>query len=101
MIPDVIKELKEKDLVKMDEGALCMFLPPKNKKQKRVPLMLVKSDGGFNYDTTDMAAAKLRLMDWKADRVIYITDLGQESHFLAIFKGAEMAGWHTPPKTRM
>ena len=38
--------------------------------------MLVKSDGGYNYDTTDMAAARLRLVDWKADRLVYITDLG-------------------------
>lgn len=38
--------------------------------------MLVKSDGGYNYDTTDMAAARLRLVKWKANRCIYITDLG-------------------------
>lgn len=38
--------------------------------------MLVKSDGGFNYDTTDMAAARVRLIDWKADRIVYLTDLG-------------------------
>ena len=56
MIPDVIQELKDKKLVKMDQGALCMFI-----KKKKVPLMLVKSDGGYNYDTTDMAAAKYRL----------------------------------------
>lgn len=38
--------------------------------------MLVKTDGGFNYDTTDMAAAKIRLIEWKADRVVYCTDAG-------------------------
>ena len=101
MIPDVIEELKKKDLVKMDDGALCMFLPPKKKNKERIPLMLIKSDGGYNYDTTDMAAARYRLMNLKADRCIYITDLGQENHFDNIFKGAELAGWHTPPKTQM
>ena len=40
----------------MDDGALCMFI-----KKKKNPLMLIKSDGGYNYDTTDMAAAKFRL----------------------------------------
>lgn len=38
--------------------------------------MVVKSDGGYNYDTTDMAAVRYRLIELKADRVIYITDLG-------------------------
>ena len=56
MIPDMIDELKQKKLVKMDDGALCMFI-----KKKKNPLMLIKSDGGYNYDTTDMAAAKFRL----------------------------------------
>ena len=42
-----------------------------------VPLMLVKSDGGYGYDTTDMAAARFRLIEWKAQRLIYVTDIGQ------------------------
>lgn len=45
-------------------------------KGHKVPLMLVKSDGGYNYDTTDIAAAWVRLVDWKCDWVIYITDVG-------------------------
>ena len=45
------------------------------------PLMLQKSDGGYNYDTTDMAAAWYRLIDQKCNRVIYLTDSGQSSHF--------------------
>ena len=57
-------------------------------KKKKVPLMLIKSDGGYNYDTTDMAAARFRLIDWKADRVIYLTDVGQKPHFDLIFAGA-------------
>ncbi len=43
--------------------------------------MLVKSDGGYNYDTTDMAAARHRLLDEGARRCIYITDSGQAEHF--------------------
>ncbi|PHJ14800.1 arginyl-trna synthetase family protein, partial [Cystoisospora suis] len=42
-----------------------------------------------------------RLIDRKGDWLIYITDMGQESHFLKIFAAAEMAGWHKPPKTRL
>lgn len=70
-IPGVLKELDEKKLTKMDQGALCMYV-----KSHKVPLMLVKSDGGYNYDTTDMACAWVRLTQWKGDRLIYVTDVG-------------------------
>ena len=96
MIPPIIKELEERGIVVVDQGAKCIFIPG-----KKLPLMVVKSDGGFNYDSTDLAAAKYRLLELKADRVIYITDSGQEPHFNLIIEGAKLIGWHQPPKTRM
>jgi arginyl-tRNA synthetase len=64
-------------------------------KKQPLPLIVVKKDGGFNYDTTDLAAVRHRLVELKADRVIYITDLGQQQHFHLVFAGAELAGWKT------
>lgn len=55
--------------------------------------MVVKSDGGYNYDTTDMAAIKYRLLTLKASRVVVITDLGQREHFEMIYAAARKAGW--------
>ncbi len=98
-IPAVIEELKEKNLVVMDDGALCLFTKAKKKQEK--PLMVIKSDGGYCYDTTDIAAAKYRLCHLKADRVVVLTDVGQKSHFDDIFKAAEMAGWHKKGVTSM
>merc|ERR1719201_2463129 len=63
--------------------------------------MVVKSDGGFGYDSTDMAAIYHRLFVMRADWVVYITDLGQETHFHMIFDAAEQAGWHRPAVTRV
>ncbi len=60
-----------------------------------IPLMVVKSDGGFGYDTTDLAAVRYRLLDLKGDRLIYITDSGQLPHFQMIFEAAKKAGWLT------
>lgn len=54
-----------------NDGAICVFVP-----KEKVPLMIQKSDGGFNYDTTDMAALKYRVNEVKADRIIYVTDKG-------------------------
>lgn len=42
-----------------------------------IPLTIVKSDGGFTYDTSDFAALKQRIEEEKADRILYITDAGQ------------------------
>jgi arginyl-tRNA synthetase len=96
MLPDLNKEMEDRGFAKMSEGALCMFIP-----KKKVPLMLRKSDGGFNYDTTDMAAAKYRLTQLKAKRLVYLTDVGQFPHFELIFAGAQIAGWHQPGETKM
>lgn len=90
LIPGVLKELEEKKLTKIDQGATCLYV-----KKYKNPLMLVKSDGGFNYDSTDMAAAWFRLIQWKANRVIYLTDVGQSLHFDTLFEACKLAGWHT------
>lgn len=58
-------------MVKEDEGAKCIFL-----KGFKNPLIVVKKDGGFNYDSTDMAAVRYRIFELKAERIVYITDLG-------------------------
>ena len=64
-----------------------------------LPLMVQKSDGGYNYDTTDMAAIRHRILEEKADRIIYVTDAGQSQHFQMIFKAAEKAGYLDPKKS--
>ena len=56
----------------MDEGRKVMFV-----EGQKVPLTLVKSDGGFTYDTSDMAAIRHRLLVEKGDWLIYVVDLGQ------------------------
>ncbi len=96
MIPGVIKELEDKGLIKVDDGAKCIFVEGFPE-----PVIAVKSDGGYNYDSTDLAAVRYRLLDLKADRSIYITDSGQEGHFFKIFKVAQLAGWFDPKKQRL
>jgi len=88
-IPPVIRELEEMGKIRIEKGgAKCVFI-----KGFKVPLMLQKSDGGFGYDSTDMAAVKYRLNELKADKIIYITDFSQGDHFKMIFNAAEEVGW--------
>lgn len=58
-----------------------------------IPLMLKKSDGGFSYDSTDLAAMKHRFVLEKKDRVVYVTDVGQYGHFEMVAQAATDAGW--------
>lgn len=59
----------------------------------KVPLMLQKSDGGYGYDSTDMAALKYRLFDLGADRIIIITDYTQADHFKMVYSAGRDIGW--------
>ena len=93
MIPATLQELTNKGMIVQDKGAQCIFV-----KEGSIPLMVVKSDGGYNYDTTDMAAINYRLNTLHCDRLLYCTDVGQEPHFRLIFLAAEKAGWLSAPK---
>jgi len=97
-----VKELEAKGIVTVSDGAKCIFLDGFiGREGEPLPLMIQKSDGGYNYDTTDMAAIKQRIFDEHADRIIYVTDAGQAQHFAMIFKAAEKAGWLDPAQVRV
>ncbi len=99
LLPGIIEDLESKGLVTVSNGAKCVFVEGfKNRDGDPLPLMVQKSDGGYNYDTTDMAAIRHRCEEEKADRIIYITDLGQATHFAMVFKAAQMAGYYDPKK---
>uniref|UniRef100_A0A1J3CAN3 arginine--tRNA ligase n=1 Tax=Noccaea caerulescens TaxID=107243 RepID=A0A1J3CAN3_NOCCA len=87
-IANVIKELDSMGLVEESDGARVIFVQGFS-----IPLMLVKSDGGFSYDTTDTAALWYRLHEEKAEWIVYVTDAGQQEHFDRLFGAARKAGW--------
>ncbi|XWV26945.1 arginyl-tRNA synthetase [Tupanvirus soda lake] len=59
----------------------------------KVPMIIVKSDGGFTYDTSDLAAVKYRIEEEEADLVVYVVDSGQQQHFEVLFKVVSELGW--------
>jgi arginyl-tRNA synthetase len=97
-LQDVVDDLMAAGLLVVDAGAGCVFLQGVSGKDGQpLPLIVQKSDGGFNYATTDLAAIRFRLAPPPAGdgagRVIYVTDAGQSSHFAAVFQVARRAGW--------
>ncbi|NEZ65200.1 arginine--tRNA ligase [Leptolyngbyaceae cyanobacterium CCMR0082] len=94
LLENVAKDLKSLNLLEEDQGAQVVFLEGfTNKDGNPQPLIVQKSDGGFNYATTDLAAIRQRTIDEKAQRVIYITDAGQANHFAQVFQVANRAHW--------
>ena len=66
------------------EGAIAIFFDD-NPQLKEHPALIRKSDGGFNYSTTDLATLAYRLEKWNPDEIIYVTDGRQQLHFQQIF----------------
>ncbi|XP_066471013.1 arginine--tRNA ligase, cytoplasmic [Tiliqua scincoides] len=93
---DIVKEFEEGGFVQVDDGRKIVFVPGCS-----IPLTIVKSDGGFTYDTSDLAAVKQRLVEEKADVIIYVVDNGQSVHFQTVFAAAQMIGWYDPKVTRV
>jgi arginyl-tRNA synthetase len=96
LLAAVVADLEASGLLVSDGGAQCVFLE-ESSAHKLPPVIVQKSDGGFNYATTDLAAIRYRFAAPPAGdgarRVIYVTDAGQASHFAGVFQVARRAGW--------
>ena len=100
MLADVSAELEESGLAVLSDGALCTFPPGFTGRDDRpIPLMLRKSDGGYGYDSTDLAAIRYRLRDLGATRLIYVVGSEQHQHLEMVFETARQAGWLTAEAT--
>jgi arginyl-tRNA synthetase len=94
MLDDTVKELEEKGLVSMSDGALCAFPPGFNGRDgKPFALIVRKSDGGYGYVATDLATLRYSIDVLGGDRLVYVTDARQAPHFLAVFAVCRQAGW--------
>jgi arginyl-tRNA synthetase len=98
MLADTVAELDRLGLLVESEGALCVFPPGFTTREGNpLPLIVRKSDGGFGYDTTDLAAIRYRLRDLGADHILYVVGAPQREHLEMIIETARLAGWLVPP----
>jgi arginyl-tRNA synthetase len=96
MLASVCDELERDGIAVMSNGALCAFPPGfTGRDGDPLPMILRKSDGGYGYDTTDLAAIRYRIRDLKANRLIYVVGAEQSLHFRMLFAVARQAGWLT------
>ncbi|MCI8387334.1 MAG: arginine--tRNA ligase [Clostridiales bacterium] len=86
---DVIKELNEKDMLRVDDGASLVDL----EKYDMPPFLILKKDGSTLYSARDIATAIYRKNTYDFDKSIYVTSAGQSLHFAQLFKVVEMMGY--------
>ena len=88
MLPEVAADLEQRGIAVIDDGALVVFVPG-----QEAPLIVRKSDGGFGYAATDLAAIRYRTTQLDADRIVYVVGMPQSFHFQQVFAVARMAGY--------
>ncbi len=88
MMPLVVEKLLAAGLAKESEGALIVDLS----EEKLGVAIVRKSDGGFNYTTSDLACVESRVADYSPERIIYVTDDRQQLHFRQFFSIAAKLG---------
>ncbi len=70
----LIQELESRGLLESDDGRKILWAPGSD-----IPLIMVKSDGGYTYDTSDLTAIRQRIEEEGAERIVYVVDSGQVS----------------------
>lgn len=87
-LPGVVQRLVEQGIARESEGATVAFLD----NETLPPCIVRKSDGGFNYATTDLATIESRMEAFSPERIIYVTDERQQLHFRQVFAIARRLG---------
>jgi len=93
-LPRVIEDLRNEGLLTESRGAQCVFLEEfKGADGEPLPAIVQKSDGGYLYLTTDLAAVRYRAGELQADRILYIIDARQSLHLRQVFAVARAAAF--------
>jgi arginyl-tRNA synthetase len=93
-LPEVVTELDAEGLLVENDGALCVFPEGfENRNGDPLPLIVRKSDGGYGYPATDLAAVRDRIGRLGATRLVYVVGAEQTLHLRLVFAVAALAGY--------
>ena len=93
-LANVITDLDKAGLLTEDQGAQCVFLDEfKGKDDSIIPMIVQKSDGGYLYATTDLAALRYRHNVLGMTRGLYLVDARQSLHLKQVYSVGKKAGF--------
>jgi len=93
-LPEIADDLLKRGVAVVEGGALCVFPDGfKNRDGAPLPVIVRKSDGGFGYAATDLAALRYRVTELHGDRILYVVGSPQAQHFAMVFAVARLAGY--------
>jgi arginyl-tRNA synthetase len=94
LLDAVVEDLDAAGLLVDSGGAACVFPPGfTNREGEPLPLIVRKSDEGYGYAATDLAAIRDRIETLGAKRILYVVGAPQAQHFEMCFAVARLAGW--------
>ena len=93
LIPPMIEDLKSRGLAELSDGALVVPVAQDGDKKPAPPLILVKSEGGVLYGTTDLATVIERVRAYDPDLILYVVDHRQHGHFEQLFRAVAKCGF--------
>jgi arginyl-tRNA synthetase len=93
-LPEIAQDLEQRGVAEIGDGALCVFPAGfKNREGSPLPVIVRKSDGGFGYAATDLAALRYRAQELHGSRLLYVVGSPQAQHFAMVFAVARLAGY--------
>jgi arginyl-tRNA synthetase len=91
-IGPMVERLESSGVAVPSDGAIVVHVSEDDEDHQLPPLMLVKSDGGYAYATTDLATVEERVEDLEGTGAIYVVDARQSLHFEQVFRAARKGG---------
>lgn len=99
-IPEMMEYLISNNLTEISDGATIINVKEDNDNREIPPVILIKSNGGVLYDTTELATLYYRVKKFNPNLIIYLTDIRQELHFVATFRAGYKTGI-VPKETKL
>ncbi|MBE6156453.1 MAG: arginine--tRNA ligase [Firmicutes bacterium] len=87
-VPEMLSYLDTLNIVEESEGAKVINVAEDSDKLEIPPMLLIKSDGGILYSTTELATIYDRMKNFNPDEIWYIVDKRQDLHFTQVFRTA-------------
>ena len=87
-IKPLLDYLINNNYTEISDGATVINVKEDTDTREIPPLILIKSNGGVLYDTTELATLYSRIKRFKFNKMIYLTDIRQELHFVEAFRAA-------------